>query len=106
MTIVAGAASKPGPYEVCAYLTPATSEKMYYGRPYEVGSADFSVQEVPVEPASAQQAFTAPTFPAPPPGLSGVSMSHSHFRVAAGMSTPHQANGRSRSVTLRFSIAP
>ncbi len=82
------AASKPGPYEVCAYLTPAASEKMYYGRPYEVGSADFSVQEVPVEPVSAQQAFTAPTFPAPPPGLSGVSMSHSHFRVAPGRAHP------------------
>lgn len=74
-------AEKPGPYEVCAYLTPASTEKMHYWRPYEVGSADFSAQET--QPTSAQPTFTAPTPEVPPPPrLSEVRLSSSHFRVA------------------------
>jgi hypothetical protein len=98
------AAEKPGPYEVCAYLTPAPTEKMHFGRPYEVGSADFSVQETSVEPASAQQAFTvpAPEVP-PPPKLSGVRTSNSHFRMVRGRARAikHTAVG----TTFRFSLS-
>jgi hypothetical protein len=57
---------------------------MYFGRPYEVSSADFSVKETPVASAPAQQ--VAPVVPEilPAPSLSKVSLSNSHFRVARG----------------------
>jgi hypothetical protein len=97
------AAEKPGPYEVCAYLTPAPTEKMYSGRPYEVGSADFSVQETPVASASAQQ--VAPLVPEvqPAPSLSGVSISNSHFHVARG--GVRATRGAAMGTTFRFDLS-
>jgi hypothetical protein len=71
------AATKLGPYEVCAYLTPASTEKMFFGRPYEVASADFAVQEALAKPVSEPQAYNPP-----PPTLSGVRMVNSRFRAA------------------------
>ncbi len=75
---------KPGAYEVCAYLAPALTEKMFFWRPYEVGSTDFVVQEESVKPAPVEPpAIIArvPTLP-PPPTLSGASITNSHFPVA------------------------
>ncbi len=94
------AATKPGPYEVCASLTPAPTENMYFGRPYEVGSADFSVQAAPAAPVSNQQ--VAPEAP-PPPTLSGVSMSNSRFRVAR--SRAHSARRTPVGTKFRFTVS-
>jgi hypothetical protein len=98
------AATKPGPYEVCAYLTPAATENMYFGRPYEVGSTDFSVKEAPAAPASNQQVVipAAPEAP-PPPTLSGVSMSNSRFRVARGRA--HSARRAPVGTKFRFAVS-
>jgi hypothetical protein len=76
------AAPKPGPYEVCAYLIPAPTEKMYFRRPYEIGSADFSVQEAPAAPVSDKQVIIPAPPKVSPPSLSGVGMSNDRFRVA------------------------
>ncbi len=95
------AASKPGTYEVCAYLTPAPTEEMYFGRPYEVGSVDFSVQEPPA--AAPGQRVTGPTAPEAPPTLSGVSMSNRRFRVAPGRT--HGVRRAPVGTTFRFAVS-
>ncbi len=97
------AAEKPGPYEVCAYLTAAPTEKMYFERPYEVGSADFSVQETPVAPASAQQVTPLVPEVQPAPSLSRVSLSNSHFHVARGR--PRATRGAAVGTTFRFDLS-
>lgn len=70
------AAAKPGNYEVCASLTPASTERMRFARPYAVGSADFSV--------SGDEEAPNPHAIVLPPTLSAASMSRSRFRVAHG----------------------
>jgi hypothetical protein len=75
-------AAKPGPYEVCAYLTPAPTEKMFFGRPYEVGSADFAIQEALAKPVPEPQAHIASILNPPPPTLSRVRVVNSRFRTA------------------------
>jgi hypothetical protein len=74
---------------------------MYFGRPYEVGSADFSVQEAPVAPGSGQQ-VVIPETPLPP-RLSGVSMSNSRFRVAR--SRVHSARRTPVGAKFRFAVS-
>lgn len=76
------AAAKPGAYEVCAYLTPASTEKMSFGRPYEVGSTDFAVQEALAKPAPEPGAHIASILNPPPPTLSRVRIINSRFRTA------------------------
>jgi hypothetical protein len=89
---------------VCAYLTPAAPESMYFGRPYEVGSADFSVQEAPAAPVSNQQVVIPAAPEAPmPPTLSGVSMSNSRFRVARGRA--HNARRAPVGTKFRFAVS-
>jgi hypothetical protein len=96
------AASKPGPYEMCAYLTPSPTEKMHYGRPYEVGSADFSVLETPLELASIEQASTA-LAPKAPPKLSGMRMRNSRFHVVRGRA--HAIKRTAQGTTFRFGLS-
>jgi hypothetical protein len=96
------AATKPGPYEVCAYLTPAPTENKYFGRPYEVSSADFSVQAAPAAVSNQQVVIPAPEAP-PLPTLSGVSMSNSRFRVAG--SRAHSARRTPVGTKFRFAVS-
>jgi hypothetical protein len=81
------AAAQPGGYEVCAYLTPESTARMYYWRPYEVGREDFSVAETQsVDDFERRLAMPAV---ARPPVLSAVAMSHRRFRVTPR--TAHRA---------------
>lgn len=94
-------AEKPGPYEVCAYLTPAPTEKMYSGRPYEVGSLNFSVQEAPVTRFAAQRTSKPEALPAP--RLDWVKMSNRRFRVASGRA--HASKDAPMGTIFRFGLS-
>jgi hypothetical protein len=98
-------AEKPGAYEACAYLTPASTEKMSFWRPYEVGSTDFVVQEESLAPPSVEpQAVTARVSAVPPPPtLSGASIIGSRFSVAGHETRLH---GHPPLVTaVRFTVS-
>jgi hypothetical protein len=96
-------ATKPGPYEVCAYLTPAATENMYFARPYEVGSADFFVQEAPASLSNQQVVIPAASEAPPSPKLGHVSISNSRFRVArAGV---HSTRRTPVGTKFRFAVS-
>jgi hypothetical protein len=94
-------ASKSGLYEACAYLTPEPTETMYFGRPYEVGSVDFSTQEALVKLAAGQPAG-APA-PTPAPTLSDVGVTNSRFRAAS--SRANLARRAPRGTAFRFAVS-
>jgi hypothetical protein len=104
------AVMKPGAYEVCAYLTPAATETMFFGRPYEVGSATFSVEEelappLREPPPTALSPIAVPrthkTFQ--PPTLSGVEMSNSRFHVVSDGA--HSASRAPTGTRFRFTVS-
>jgi len=94
------AAAKAGGYETCAYITPATTERMYSWRPYEVGSADFSVQQLPSSPE--QGLPVVPQAPQPPT-LSSVRITNNRFRVATGVA--RSARRAPPGTTFRFAVS-
>jgi hypothetical protein len=91
-------AEEPGAYEACAYLTPASTEKMFDWRPYEVGSTDFVTQEEPAKPVPFEPsaAIARVTTSPPPPALSRVGIINDHFSVAQ-----HSAVG----TAFRFAVS-
>jgi hypothetical protein len=97
------AVMKPGAYEVCAYLTPAASEKMFFGRPYEVGSTNFSIEAAAATPASQRGGTSIEPNVRRSPALSGVAMSNSRFRVAPGRA--HGATHAPIGTVFRFSLS-
>jgi hypothetical protein len=93
-------AAKAGDYEACAYITPVSTERMYSWRPYEVGGADFSLQELPPSPEQGP-----PAVPQPPqlPTLSSVRMTNTRFRVATGVA--RSARRAPPGTTFRFAVS-